>query len=81
MSLFILDTNVISEIWKPRPDPLVMEWLENADFFLAAPVIAEIQEGVEASASAARRKELDRKLAEIMTVHGPPYWLGMGKPR
>ena len=70
MSLFILDTNVISEIWKPRPDPGVMAWLESAEFFLAAPVIAEIQEGAEASPNPARREKLNLKLAEIMTVHG-----------
>jgi hypothetical protein len=31
MSGFLLDTNVISEVVRPRPEPLVLEWLEAAD--------------------------------------------------
>jgi predicted nucleic acid-binding protein len=42
---YLLDTNVLSEWWKPTPNPAVVSWLETAEWFLPAPVIAEIQEG------------------------------------
>ena len=45
MSEFILDTNVLSELWKPNPNPNVAAWVELADWYLPAPVIAEMQEG------------------------------------
>jgi hypothetical protein len=31
MSGFLLDTNVISELVKPRPEPLVTTWIEATD--------------------------------------------------
>ena len=43
MSEFILDTNVLSELWKPNPNPDVAAWVELADWYLPAPVIAEMQ--------------------------------------
>jgi hypothetical protein len=63
---FILDNNIVSELWKPRPNPKVIEWLMNNEWFLPAPVLAEIQEGAEASPSAARRSELNDKLDELV---------------
>ena len=41
---FLLDTNVVSEWVKPRPDPGVIEWLETADedrLFLSVATLAE----------------------------------------
>lgn len=55
MKPFLLDNNVLSELWKPQPDAKVLAWIENADWFLPAPVIAEIQEGAEATPSIARK--------------------------
>ena len=63
----ILDNNVISELWKPQPNQAVLEWLENNEWFLPAPVLAEIQEGAEALQSAARRAELNAKIDEIVS--------------
>jgi predicted nucleic acid-binding protein len=65
--IYLLDNNVLSEMWKPAPDASVAAWFFSAEWFLPAPVIAEIQEGAEASASTARRLELNRKLDNIMT--------------
>ena len=48
MSEFILDSNVLSELWKPNPNPNVVAWVESADWYLPAPVIAEMQEGASA---------------------------------
>jgi toxin FitB len=47
---FLLDTNVVSEIRKPRPDPKVQAWLASvpeADLYLSVLVVGEIRQGVE----------------------------------
>jgi predicted nucleic acid-binding protein len=63
--IFLLDTNVISEWVKPRPDPDVVSWLADADedrTFLSVITLAEIREGIERLANGARRKRLDEWL-------------------
>jgi|SRR5450756_13176 len=60
--IYLLDNNVLSEIWKPRPDSQVLAFLNEAEWFIPVPVIAEIQEGAEASPSAARRIEINSRL-------------------
>jgi len=59
--IYLLDNNVLSELWKEKPDPNVRVRFFSSDWFLPVPVIAEIQEGTEASPSAARRIEVSRK--------------------
>ena len=47
---FLLDTNVVSEIRKPRPNPNVQTWLASvpeADLYLSVLVVGEIRQGVE----------------------------------
>ena len=47
---YLLDTNVVSEIRKPRPDPQVQAWLASvpeADLCLSVLVVGEIRQGVE----------------------------------
>ncbi len=67
---YLLDNNVLSEMWKPRPDRRVAAWFFSAEWYLPAPVVAEIQEGAEASPSLARRLELNRKLDQILADYG-----------
>lgn len=48
--MYLLDTNVISELRKPRPHGAVVEWLEgvaNEDLHLSAVTLGELQAGVE----------------------------------
>ena len=63
---YLLDTNVLSEIWKPRPHQSVLEFLHAAEWFLPVPVIAEIQEGAEASPSASRKVEINARLDRFL---------------
>jgi toxin FitB len=47
---FLLDTNVVSEWVKPRPNSGVVEWLATADedrLFLSVATLAELRYGVE----------------------------------
>lgn len=48
--MYLLDTNVISELRKPRPHGAVLAWLQsfdNANLHLAAVSLGEIQAGIE----------------------------------
>ena len=48
--MFLLDTNVVSELRKPRPHGAVLTWLEttdDVDLHLSAVTIGEIQAGIE----------------------------------
>lgn len=50
MTMYLLDTNVISELRKPKPHGAVVAWLESVDdekLFLSALTLAEIQAGIE----------------------------------
>ena len=59
---YLLDSNVLSEWWKPSPDLKVIAWIEEADWYVPAPVIAEIQEGAEADPSEARKVQINSRL-------------------
>ena len=48
--MYLLDTNVVSELRKPRPHGGVRAWLESLDdaqIFLSALTLGEIQAGIE----------------------------------
>lgn len=48
--MYLLDTNVVSELRKPRPHGGVLAWLESVDdaqLFLSAVTLGEIQAGIE----------------------------------
>ena len=48
MSGLLLDTNIPSELNRPRPDPLVAEWLDQQDdneLFLSVVTLGEIRKG------------------------------------
>ena len=76
MSEFILDSNVLSELWKPNPNPNVVAWVESADWYLPAPVIAEMQEGASACKNPETREELTAKISELMETNIVLNWDG-----
>jgi predicted nucleic acid-binding protein len=48
--MYLLDTNVISELRRPRPHGAVLAWLssvEDTELFLSAVTLGEIQAGIE----------------------------------
>ena len=62
MSGFLLDTNCISELISPRPEPRVAEWLEEADeglLYLSVLTLGEIRKGVALLAQGKRRTRLE----------------------
>jgi predicted nucleic acid-binding protein len=59
---FLLDTNVLSEWTKPRPNSGVVAWLADIDedrVFISVVTFAELRHGIERMAAGARRKRLD----------------------
>lgn len=61
--MFLLDTNVVSELRKPRPQGTVVAWLQSVDdakLFLSAVTLGEIQAGIELT-----REQDQAKAAEI----------------
>ena len=48
--MYLLDTNVVSELRKPRPHGAVLAWIESVDdaqLFVSAVTLGEIQAGIE----------------------------------
>jgi len=62
VSGFLLDTNVISELVKPRPEARVVGWIDGIDeslLYLSVLTLAEIRKGVAALPRSARRTALE----------------------
>lgn len=62
MSGFLLDTNIISELIKPRPEPKVAAWIEAADeslLYLSVLTLGEIRKGIAALPRTSRRGQLE----------------------
>jgi predicted nucleic acid-binding protein len=65
MTGFLLDTNCISEINRPKADARVMAWFNAADerrLYLSVLVLGEIRKGAALLAPGARRRDLERWL-------------------
>lgn len=64
---FLLDTNVVSEWTKSRPDTGVVAWLAEADedrVFISVITVAELRHGIERLEAGERRDRLDTWLTE-----------------
>lgn len=62
MSGFLLDTNCISELIRPKLEPHVMEWMEAADeglFYLSVLTLGEIRKGVAGLPQRIRKTHLE----------------------
>jgi toxin FitB len=62
---FLLDTNVVSEWTKPRPNPGLIKWLgqvEEDEVFLSVITFAELRHGIERLPTGQRRRQLDEWL-------------------
>ena len=68
---YLLDTNVVSEWAKPRPDVRVIRWLAEADedrVCLSVITFAEIRQGVERMAAGQRRDALGSWLDDDLAI-------------
>ena len=66
---FLLDTNVLSELARPRPDPGVSAWLSTqAPIRLAAITLYELSRGVQHAPVGRRRRFLEEWLAALLAA-------------
>ncbi len=62
MSGFLLDTNVLSELIRPKPDGNVLRWIEETDesiLFLSVLTLGEMRNGIARLGHGARRGRLE----------------------
>lgn len=66
--MILLDTNVLSELAKPSPDPKVVGWIRRSAPALAIPTIAvaEMAFGIEKLVEGRRREELLASLRRLL---------------
>jgi toxin FitB len=73
--VYLLDTNVISELRKQKPHGAVLSWLQTVaepKLFLSAVTLGEIQAGIEITRlqDAQKAKEIESWLEQIMDSFG-----------
>lgn len=68
--MFMLDTNVLSELARRSPSPDVLQWLADAgEVAVSAVTIDEIYFGLASRPSAAIQRDLEAYIAAYVTVH------------
>ena len=72
--MYLLDTNVVSELRRPRPHQAVVRWVEAVapdEIFLSAVTIGEIQAGIEITREQdpAKAEELEHWLMQVVGSH------------
>lgn len=62
---YLLDSNVLSEPTKPRPDPAVVAWLDanESECAVSSISLAELRYGIERLPEGKRRNQLEREFA------------------
>ncbi len=68
--MIVLDTNVLSEPMRPRPEPRVLSWLAGnaGSLWTSAITVQEITFGVRRLKEETRRELLHRKFEEALTA-------------
>lgn len=71
MSGFLLDTNVVSELIKPKPEPKVQQWIDSTDenlLYLSVLTLGEVRKGIAVLATVSRRTSLEAWLNNDLVV-------------
>ncbi len=73
--MYLPDTNIVSELRRPRPHRGVLNWIEEVPsdrLFLSAVTVGEIQAGIEITREQdeAKAKELETWLGRIVSGYG-----------
>ena len=74
--MIVLDTNIVSEPLKPKPDPEVLTWLDRQapeTLYLTTISLAELSAGVEASVGWAERREAHH----LSVIYDRCIWLNI----
>lgn len=71
--MIILDTNVLSELMRPQPSPLVRDWIgqqPSDELCTTAVTVAEIRYGLERLPDGGRKASLVAAATEVFTALG-----------
>src|SRR5258707_8684693 len=70
--IWLLDTNVVSESWKPQPNPACALWLEryDPDCCLSVITICELRWGIELLPESKRKREHQKNFNFLMEDYG-----------
>ncbi len=73
--MYLLDTNVVSELRRPRPHGAVLNWIADApaeQLFVSAVTVGEIQAGIEITREQdeAKAEELGAWLDKVLASYG-----------
>ena len=69
--MILLDTNVISELMRVKPDPTALAWLDqqlDTDLYLCAVTKAEIEWGIALLPDGKRKWQLTKAAAEVLAA-------------
>ena len=68
MTRYLFDTNIISNLVRPRPTPSLQDWMAQQDdnrLFIASLTVAEIRRGILELPAGRRRDDLERWFAGL----------------
>lgn len=75
---YLLDTCVLSELVRPRPDAGVIAWLEDAGedrLFLSVLTLGELEKGVARLSPSARRTRIERWVRKDLRARFEGRWI------
>ena len=67
--MIVLDTNVLSELMRPKPNPAVLAWMDaqpDQDLWLCSVVVSELLFGLARSPQGARRAQLTQAFEAML---------------
>lgn len=72
--MYLLDTNIVSELRRPNPHPSVVDWIRGVSvehLYLSAVTIGEIQSGIELvrERDARKAEELETWLNQVLATY------------
>ena len=73
--MYLLDTNVVSELRRPRPDGAVLDWIARVpaeQLFISAVTVGEIQAGIEIirEQDVSKAEEIESWLDRVLASYG-----------
>ena len=70
MPCYLLDTNVISEVTRPKRDPQVLAFLDQAtDCMISVVTVHELEFGLQRLPPGQRRRRLTQTIAEFLALY------------
>lgn len=77
---YILDTCAISELVRPRPSPVLVDWIRNQQeehLFLSVLTLGELRKGMERLTDGRRRRSLENWLDRDLKLRFAGRWLAI----